>query len=398
LLLLFSGTITGNRIALFVGYIKVYLKRSNYNHEHIARAFYSELFNVFLTFGLFGILAGVLIALAISESTLIKKIKFRYIFASCILLVSFSIFSQAYLEARMIPPLIASVHNGNLDGVKATFKKNGSINIKDAVGQTALMVSSQKGSIGITDFLVKNRAQVNLSDNSGSTALMNAVKLPDTVSYSSDDEPTFSSEAEINKVNLMKVLIEAGADVNIQNIRKRTALMMAIERESQKVVNLLIASNADVNSVDRNGRTALMIACMNGSIDKARILLDKGSQVNLLDDEGSTALMKAVKLSTARNNHNVIGIIELLIQSGANINTKNFDGLTPLMMAASNGNEVIVKHLVIKVHARIDELDKYGNDALSHAKRFKRDYQAVEYDKVIKYLTNEKRKIKRTQK
>ena len=67
--------------------------------------------------------------------------------------------------------------------------------------------------------------------------------------------------AEAGSYICMKLLIEAGADVNVSNPRKCTALMTAAGSQHDKCVKLLIDSGADVNGIDSNKRTALMHAC-----------------------------------------------------------------------------------------------------------------------------------------
>ena len=78
---------------------------------------------------------------------------------------------------------------------------------------------------------------VNMKDNVGNTALMYAVGRED--------------------YNTVKLLLDNGADVNMQNKYGRTALMYAVDRGDYNTVNLLLDNGADVNMKDNDGNTAL---------------------------------------------------------------------------------------------------------------------------------------------
>lgn len=59
-------------------------------------------------------------------------------------------------------------------------------------------------------------------------------------------------------------------------------------------------------------------------------------------------------------------VVELFLQAGMNVNTKNADGQTALMLAAYTGHIDTVK-LLLKHGAYINVIDKFGDSALSWA-------------------------------
>ena len=79
---------------------------------------------------------------------------------------------------------------------------------------------------------------------------------------------------------------------------------------SDEVVKMLIDAKADVNAVDDEGNTALMIACVNNRSLFVRRLIKAKADVNMKDDEGNTAL------SIAKQFHYKT-IENLLIEAGA---------------------------------------------------------------------------------
>lgn len=67
-----------------------------------------------------------------------------------------------------------------------------------------------------------------------------------------------------------------------------TALMLASENGYAKVVRLLLEAGADINAAKFDGATALMLASQIGNTEVVRILLNHGAKVNAACDKGIT--------------------------------------------------------------------------------------------------------------
>lgn len=95
---------------------------------------------------------------------------------------------------------------------------------------------------------------------------------------------------------IITALLQAGADVNAQNIRDHTALIWAAGyNENPKVtevIKLLIQAGADVNARADNGETALMWATKNNfnSAEIIATLLRAGADASIKNNDGKTAL------------------------------------------------------------------------------------------------------------
>jgi ankyrin repeat protein len=88
--------------------------------------------------------------------------------------------------------------------------------------------------------------------------------------------------------------------------------------------------------------------------DIIRLLLDKGANANTIDSSGSSPLCKAAQ------SH--LSIVKLLIDRGANVNHQDCHGRTPLWWAAYTGSGGIVSHL-LKSGADPSITDKDGKTA-----------------------------------
>jgi ankyrin repeat protein len=156
--------------------------------------------------------------------------------------------------------------------------------------------------------------------------------------------------AEIGSLDAMRLLIDAGVDVNAQNGFGSTALMWSVSDPAK--VRLLLDHGAQVNTVAKSGRTALIIAAFtNPSADMVRLLLAKGAKVDVMDQRHVTPL-------NAATFGNDTATVRLLLEAGADMETADtFIGLTPLMNAAGNRNVEVVKLLVAK-GAKINAVSK----------------------------------------
>ena len=93
----------------------------------------------------------------------------------------------------------------------------------------------------------------------------------------------------------------------------KTALSSTSETGHADVVGLLLEARAAVDLMDRGGRTALMLASAKGHVDVVRLLLDIGVCTNLSDRMGRTALMRA----SANGHDEIVGLLESTYMPGA---------------------------------------------------------------------------------
>jgi ankyrin repeat protein len=171
------------------------------------------------------------------------------------------------------------------------------------------------------------------------------------------------SAAYYGNLDILKLLIERGANVHAVNKEGETALHYGARglRPSIKIVGTLLGSGAQVNAQDHNGRTALM----NGldSREVTQSLLAQGADVRLRTKDGDTALAYAA-------GRDMLWLIKPLIDRGADVNTSNKDGETPLMWASGAIDSVDkpqMAQMLIDNGADLNAADKNGTTALMFA-------------------------------
>lgn len=113
---------------------------------------------------------------------------------------------------------------------------------------------------------------------------------------------------KMNSLRIIKNLILEGADVNYPFINNETLLSRACKiKNGEKLVKMFIEANADVNHYDEKGCTPLIYACKSGNPISATMLLDNGADVTYISENGS-AVCFAYKNSMYEIVHRIIEI------------------------------------------------------------------------------------------
>jgi ankyrin repeat protein len=203
------------------------------------------------------------------------------------------------------------------------------------------------------------------------------------VKFTPDD---FVQSAEKGDLKAIQLFLNAGIDCNAQSVAGTTALMAASKYGRTDVVNKLLEQKLNVDAQDKKGMTALMLAAENNQVEIVQLLLKKNADPNLEDQTGWTALMKAVyqgstgctEALAARSRQEVNRallvaaltghreIAKILIDNGAEVDSRADDGRTPLMLAAAKGDTDFVSFL-LKAGADPTLTDKSGATATSLA-------------------------------
>ena len=199
--------------------------------------------------------------------------------------------------------LFKALRDGDTPTVRTLARGTSAINAPNMSGETPLMYAAIYSNAEIVKFLLDQGAEVNAKTPTGTTALMLAV-------------------GDIEKV---RVLIKRGANVNARSVTGRTPLLIAASRSGAgEVVKLLLAHGADANAKDELQGIPLIPAGAGGS----------------------TALIEAAKIRDGK-------ALEYLIEAGANVQTKDNSGADALVAAVVNGNTGNVQRLLAH-GARVD--------------------------------------------
>ena len=212
---------------------------------------------------------------------------------------------------------------GELTLVEAYLKTGGDVNCKkviDGTDRNPLLTACCHGHVQIIKLLHEYGAQVDLQNNQGWTALMQA--------------------SQNGRCEVVRLLHEYGAQVDLQNNGGWSALMAASADGHCEVVKLLHEYGAHVDLQNNDGLSALMAASYCGHFEVVKLLLQYGAQVDLQKNDGWSALMAA-----SVDGH--CEVVKLLLQYGAQVDLQHNGAL---MIASQNGHSETVEILQSIMH------------------------------------------------
>lgn len=180
-------------------------------------------------------------------------------------------------------------------------------------------------------------------------------RLPDPVS--------FTVSMELGDVRQAEAWLEAGLAPDFMGSRIGSGLMIAAWEGKLDLMRLFISRGADINLVNANGESALALAAWRGNLEAVKWLLERGARINAPQRHWS-ALHYAVFAG-----HEALA--DYLIEQGADINALSTNGSSVLMMAVYEGREALARKLVDKGAVRSVKND-WGDGALAWAMRHER--------------------------
>jgi ankyrin repeat protein len=222
---------------------------------------------------------------------------------------------------------------------------------RTADGRTPVHAAAEAGALKALKVLAKHGADLNVVDNGGRTPLSIAASLD----YMTTVKTLAELGADVNKpalvegggtqplppviiaarrgyTELLKVLLDAKADLNRKGSDGSYALTAAAESGRWETVKVLVDRGADVNVADAQGMTILMFATHEGDEGLVRTLLEKGADPRAQDTKGRAPL--SFTESPA--------LWKMLVDKGADVNVV-VGGLTPLQYFIARGNVELIR-------------------------------------------------------
>ncbi len=179
--------------------------------------------------------------------------------------------------------LMFAASEGHAKVLRTLIEHGAKIDIADNYGTTALIVASTAGHDEVVALLLEHNANPVARDNSGSSPLVNAVYFGHTKTVSlllprqknldkQDGEELLLLASGLGHNDIINVMIDYGISANARGLKQRTALMAAAAFDRAETAKILLARGANPDARDEDGNTALDVAKDRGS-DKVLALL-----------------------------------------------------------------------------------------------------------------------------
>lgn len=168
---------------------------------------------------------------------------------------------------------------------------------------------------------------VSQGDKKKLESLLSSKYSPDV---KNDTHSLMHAAAEYGQTQILDVLINKGANVNILDSNGATPLHYGVKHNRPNALRFLLERGASLAVKDSNGAAPLHWACQLGKLDCARVLVDKGADIEAKAKYETTALHLAARAGLK-------DIVTYLCQNKANTEARTNKGYTPLHIAAMKG-------------------------------------------------------------
>ncbi len=297
-------------------------------------------------------------------------------------------------HATLADTILKEAQKGNVTPAFDLLKGGADPNVPDRLGFSALARAAQFDCVELVHALIAAGSNVNHANRWGATPLMiaksgevaealiaagaalDAVTVPNGRGLA-PGQTALMQAAQMNRLPVVAVLLAHGAAVNLRDGDGRNALMLAAMNGHEQVVQALVADGADVGIIEAAllGNIPVLIALIKagdsldadqmnaalwwaagrGQNESIAVLLDGGADVDSRQAQGKTALMYAAMRGRAET-------VDTLLQHGATVDAVDERGKTALLWSqeALQGSQVGIVRTLLHFGASVDQESRTG--------------------------------------
>ena len=260
------------------------------------------------------------------------------------------------LDENHETPLHIASSLGLFEKIRVLLDLGAKANLKNIHGQVPLHLISQnqflnEGNVNVTRLLLQQGTDVNTRDKQQATPLHFA---------------SFRGYFEITRA-----LLDHGADVNARNADGQTPLhrvsmsprrrLESGYKEANSLAQLMLVRGADVNARDKDLATPLHSASYVSNLETTHVLLDNGANIHAKNVQGQTPLHIVSQGDYYYESEPAL--VELLLSRGVDVNVRDKDQATPLLLASFSLKPEIAEKLLQNA-ADVNAVNIHGQNAL----------------------------------
>ena len=221
--------------------------------------------------------------------------------------------------------------------------------------KSPLIEAACKAKISIIKYLIEKGACIEGASEKGYSPLVKFIEAGTRVSFQ-------------QLIETVRLLIDSGADVNGAGKDGYTPLMAACQHtRCLKLVEMLLDMGAFIDAQAKDENTAYLLSLRNNNVKAYRLLVSRGANTNMI--------WKGLRpLNVLAWEGNIVMAKMLIEETGANINTNEANGATPLISAVIGGQSAMVRFLVERgadINTRTTSLITVGVPKIGSSKFFK---------------------------
>lgn len=186
-----------------------------------------------------------------------------------LLALFFNLFSTQ-VQAGAYEDMLQAIRIDDETTIAELFRRGMDVDTVSPQGETLLMLAAREGKPDVVKTILAARPRIQARNPLGESALMLATIMGHT--------------------EIVRLLLDAGAPVNHSGW---TPLIYAAARNRLDIARLLIAKGADINAAADNGTTALMMASREGQLPMLLLLMEHGANAKYVSPHGHSALSLA---------------------------------------------------------------------------------------------------------
>ncbi|XP_070624474.1 E3 ubiquitin-protein ligase MIB2 isoform X4 [Bos indicus] len=183
---------------------------------------------------------------------------------------------------------------------------------------------------------------------------------PEQVDTKNQGRTALQMAAYLGQVELVRLLLQAQAGVDLPDDEGNTALHYAALGNQPEAAQVLLSSGCGANALNSTRSSALHVAVQRGFLEVVKVLCERGCDVNLPDAHADTPLHCAISAGTGAS-----GIVEVLTEvPGIDVTATNSQGFTLLHHASLKGHTLAVRRILARARQLVDAKKEDGFTAL----------------------------------
>ncbi|XP_066924835.1 transient receptor potential cation channel subfamily A member 1-like isoform X2 [Clytia hemisphaerica] len=211
-----------------------------------------------------------------------------------------------------------------------------------------LLQASSEGNIT----LVKSRIAALQEESKKLTSDLDKVKALVSKELDRLDEKDFSAlhlASRYNRKNVIKALLDAGANIDLVGSEGLTPLHLATKYDMTSAAKFLLERGAQVGIKSDYGTTSLAFACRRGNIELVDLLMEKNPGLVDVGDNSDVMPLHAAMMGGKED------VVKALLDMGARIDAEDKEGEQPIHYAAADNNEALIALLAKEVASKYDQ-------------------------------------------